>query len=74
MLKAWFTEGFSFYFDGDLTAISKNLISVIQLFSVVEAQVFKQNEVGRIAGPFEALPFKKFRISPLGGCSKESPQ
>ena len=73
-LRFGFTDGFPIHFKGDFTAIdSKNLASAIQQLSVVEANLFKEIEAGRIAGPFLAPPFAQFRVSPVGVVPKKVP-
>ena len=51
----------------------KNLISASENPDVIDANISKELEAGRLAGPFRTRPFYPFRISPLGVVPKKTP-
>ena len=74
--KLWegFTSGFSLHYSGEHKSFeSKNLPSTNKNPDGVRQKIYKEIQAGRVAGPFCKLPFKKFRISPLGLVPKHKP-
>ena len=70
-LVSGFTHGFSLHFSGFINQTEgKNLTSALAHQNVVTQKLSKELVAGRIAGPFHAMPFHPFRVSPLGSCLK----
>ena len=64
-----FRFGFSLNYTGErYFTMSKNLKSALSRPDIVMQKKKNEKEihVGRVAGPFEELPIKSLRISPLG--------
>ena len=62
-----FKNGFKLCYQGPLlTRISKNHKSAIQNSGMTEQMLKKELEKGRIAGPFQCIPFEHFISSPIG--------
>lgn len=53
--------------------ISKNLPSANKAPDIVRQKITKELEAGRVAGPFQTVPFTDFRVSPLGLVPKKQP-
>ena len=69
-----FSVGFSIRFEGDRSGYdSKNLTSALDNEHVVDRKLDKELAAGRIAGPFNSIPFADFKCSPLGVVPKKSP-
>ena len=67
-----FSEGFRLGFtETQETKFSKNLKSALEFLEVVRDKLESELSSGRIAGPFENIPFKNFRVSPIGLVSKK---
>ena len=61
------TRGFPLHFQGIReSSQAKNLSSVIQNPTVVDAEIAKELAAGRLAGPFVSPPISPFIVSPLG--------
>ncbi|KAM4038547.1 uncharacterized protein ACNLHF_016903 [Anomaloglossus baeobatrachus] len=52
---------------------TKNLLSAYQHSAVVAEKLGKEVALGRMAGPFQALPFPDLVVSPLGVVPKKEP-
>ena len=71
-LLTGFTEGFSLHFDGPhISSDSINHGSVLKNPDPVTHKIVKEIAAGRLAGPFDKLPFTNFRISPIGLVEKK---
>ncbi|XP_073419122.1 uncharacterized protein [Dendrobates tinctorius] len=69
-----FKYGFFIPFKFNRTPTSaKNLQSAREFPEILQQKIIKEVELGRMAGPFQSLPFKNFRISPLGIVPKKEP-
>ena len=69
-----FARGFPLYFQGIReSSQAKNLLSVIQNPTVVDAEIAKELAAGRLAGPFVSPPISPFTVSPLGVVPKNPP-
>ena len=74
-LSNGFTRGFPLHFQGIReSSQNKNLLSVIQNPTVVDAKIAKELAAGRLAGPFVSPPMSPFIVSPLGVVSKKPPE
>ena len=66
-LSNGFTRGFPLHFQGICeSSQAKNLLSVTQNPSVVDAEIAKELAAGRLAGPFVSSPISPFIVSLLG--------
>ena len=73
-LKNGFKNGFHINFEGPRKlVISKNLPSANKAPDIVRQKITKELEAGRVAGPFQTVPFTDFRVSPLGLVPKKQP-
>lgn len=69
-----FSSGFLLpKFEGKGCQIVKNLKSTMGLQHIVGKKIFKEIQMGRVAGPFLFPPFKDFRLSPLVIVPKKEP-
>ena len=67
MLLDGFSLGFSLYYDGPhCIRFSGNHQSALQAPSLVDDKLRHEMHLGRIAGPFQQVPFPNFQASPLG--------
>ena len=74
-LSNGFTRGFPLHFQGIREfSQTKNLLSVIQNPTVVDAKIAKELAAGRLAGPFVSPPISPFIVSPLGVVPKKPPE
>ena len=61
-----FSNGFNLDFQGPESPLnSRNSISTAQFPEQVTQKIADEKEMGRIAGPFEKIPFHDFKASPL---------
>ena len=66
-LKKGFSYGFAINYEGpQKDTSSNNHASFYQNSEAAQLKINKEIEKGRIAGPFDRVPFDNFRISPLG--------
>lgn len=73
-LKLGFRCGFRLDYSGpSFTSHPRNLMSVLNNPSIVDAKLEKELSSHRLAGPFASPPFDPFVISPLGIVPKKSP-
>ena len=73
-LHIGFRFGFRIKFEGSLSDVTpKNLISALELPTVINDKIRKECEAGRISGPFDTPPYPIYRISPLGVVPKKNP-
>ena len=73
-LKNGFKNVFHINFEGPRKlVISKNLPSANKAPDIVRQKITKELEAGRVAGPFQTVPFTDFRVSPLGLVPKKQP-
>ncbi|XP_077155697.1 uncharacterized protein LOC143818192 [Ranitomeya variabilis] len=73
-LQAGFSDGFFIPFRLTRTpTLSHNLKSAREFPEILRQKIEKEVELGRIAGPFQSLPFKNMKISPLGIIPKKEP-
>ena len=75
--KSFLTEGFQFGFrlgcEGEPSQnIHRNHNSICNNKSVVHKKLEKEFKLGRIAGPYDEIPFKNFVCSPLGLVPKKT--
>ena len=74
-LISGFKFGFPLHFEGARVALeARNLKSAFEHRGVLRKKLHKELQLGRIAGPFTAPPFKNFRCSPIGLVPKKKPQ
>ena len=74
-LSNGFARGFSLHFQGIReSSQNKNLLSVIQNPTVVDAKIANELAAGRLAGPFVSPPMSPFIVSPLGVVPKKPPE
>ncbi|CAJ0925780.1 unnamed protein product [Ranitomeya imitator] len=74
-LQAGFSDGFFIPFRFTRTpTLSDNLKSAHEFPEILRQKIDKEVELGRIAGPFQSLPFKNIKISPLGIIPKKEPE
>ena len=67
MLLDGFSLGFSLHYDGPhCIRFSGNHQSALQAPSLVDDKLGHEMHLGRIAGPFQQVPFPNFQASPLG--------
>ena len=67
MLLDGFSQGFSLYYDGPhCIRFSGNHQSALQAPSLVDDKLIHEMYLGRIAGPFQQVPFTNFQVSFLG--------
>ena len=67
MLLDGFSLGFSLHYDGPhCIRFSGNHQSALQAPSLVDDKLRHEMHLGRIAGPFQQVPFPNFQASPLG--------
>ena len=72
-LSNGFTRGFPLHFQGIRESLqTKNLLSVIQNPTVVDAKIAKELAAGRLAGPFVSPPISIFIVSLLGVVPKKN--
>ena len=68
-----FTQGFRINFDGpDLPLTSSNSDSANQNPQAVDQKIKKELELGRLAGPFDSVPFQNYKCSPLALREKQN--
>ena len=73
-LSLGFREGFPLHYEGSPSCSdANNLISASENPEVVDAKIYKELEVSRLAGPFMTRHLYPFRISPLGVVPKKTP-
>ena len=73
-LSNGFARGFPLHFQGIReSSQAKNLLSVIQNPTVVDAEIAKELAAGRLAGPFVSPSISPFTVSPLGVVPKNPP-
>ena len=66
-LKLGFKEGFRLQYQGDrLFREAPNLKSAIERPEILRQKIRKEVRAGRIAGPFQHVPFTNLQVSPLG--------
>ena len=68
-----FRFGFSLHFEGS----RKSFLPIVYFLreknpEIVDAKLSKELAANRLAGPFDALPFANFRVSPLGVVPKKT--
>ena len=69
-----FTHGFPLHSEGKRKSFSSgNLKSALQNPTIVDANIEKERELQRLAGPFESPPLSPFRVSALGVVPKRTP-
>lgn len=70
-----FSKGFDLGFKGQTNNSCKvqNLKSCSKNPEAVEEYLAKEVDSGRIIGPFNTVPFKKFQLSPIGLVPKKTP-
>ncbi|XP_044171544.1 uncharacterized protein LOC122955873 [Acropora millepora] len=74
-LSNGFTRGFPLHFQGIReSSHAKNLATVIQNPTLVDAKIAKELAAGRLAGPFVSPPISPFIVSPLGVVPKKPPE
>ena len=62
-----FKTGFRLEYKGVRQAyFCKNLKSTFENASIVQEKIQKEVTAGRVKGPFQTIPFKNLRVSPLG--------
>ena len=67
-----FRKGFSLCYEGEITNMRcRNLRSAMEQPHILEQNLSKEVQAGRIAGPFPAPPFPAFHVSPLGLVEKK---
>ena len=68
-----FVQGFRIGYSGDRSAtVSRNLLSVRRHPDVARENLWKEIQLGRIAGPFVSPPLANLRVSPIGVVPKSS--
>ena len=73
-LEEGFRFGFRLGFIGErVEQKSKNLSTVFDLKAETREKINKEVLKGRVAGPFESIPLKNFRSSPIGLVPKKLP-
>ena len=77
-LKNFLIQGFSYGFHIHYSNLqsrfeSPNLLSANDQPNIVTEKLHKEIKAGRVAGPFSALPFDNFVVSPLGLVPKKAP-
>ena len=71
-LKLGFKEGFQLQNQGDrLFREAPNLESAIERPEILRQKIRKEVRAGRIAGPFQHVPFTNLQVSPLGLVPKQ---
>ena len=67
-------EGFNIgYFGPEIDRISRNLTSAVNNPACVDNYLEVEIDAGRILGPSDEKPFKKFKCNPLGIVPKKIP-
>ena len=73
-LRSGFKNGFKLgYLGPRVLQKSKNLISVAENMDEVMKKIAGEVEKGRVAGPFDNIPFTNLRCSPIGLVPKKNP-
>lgn len=71
-LRDGFKYGFKInYFGPRFSSTCDNLISTKQHPDEVRQKIYKEIELGRVAGPFDQVPMHNFRLSPIGIVAKK---
>ncbi len=73
IIEHGFRLGFPLHFEGPpLSYVAPNHKSALQHPVILRQKVNKQLELGRIRGPFSAVPLPQFRSTPIGLVPKKS--
>ena len=74
ILLEGFSTGFPIHYDGPQgMRHSSNHQSALQAATIVEQKLRHEIRLGRVAGPFQEIPFPNFQRSPLGLVPKHDP-
>ena len=75
-LQEGFTQGFDIRYEGpqDRASTSDNIPFSVGNKTILWNKLMKEVKLGRVAGPFEQIPFKNFIQSPIGLVPKGSDQ
>ena len=66
-IRSGFTQGYTIGYRGPRQAImARNQKSVRDRMDIARQKIQQEIDLGRVAGPFDTLPFPHMRISPLG--------
>lgn len=70
-----FEKGFELGFEGEANSIKsvRNLVSADEHEEIIDIYLKKEIDKGRIAGPFNEIPFSVFQINPFGVVPKKVP-
>lgn len=74
ILLQGFSLGFSLHYEGpQCIRVSGNHQSALHAPTLVDEKISHEIDLGRVAGPFETIPFNNFQSSPLGLVPKHDP-